>query len=53
MSIEFTWSKKVSVEITRLSTKGGRTDTGRSKRCENRILTNTSQNRETDTPPST
>jgi hypothetical protein len=47
MSIEFTWSIKVSLEIIRLSTKDGRTDTVRSKRGEKRIPTSTSQNRET------
>jgi hypothetical protein len=50
MSTEFTWNMKVSTEIIRLSTKDGRTDTGRSKRGENRILTSTSENRENDNP---
>jgi hypothetical protein len=43
---------KVSLDIIRLSTKDGRTDTRRSKRSENRILTSTPQNRETVNPAS-
>jgi len=39
---------KVSLETIRLSTKDGRTDTGRSKRGENTIITSRPQNRETD-----
>jgi len=45
-------SMKVSLEIIRLSTKDGRTGTGRSKSGEDRILTSTPQNRETDNPAS-
>jgi len=41
---------KVSLEIIRLSTKAGRTDTGKNKRGGNRILTSTPQDRKTDNP---
>jgi len=50
MSTEFTWSMKVSFEAIRFCTKDGRKNTGRSKRGENTILTNTPQNKETDKP---
>lgn len=53
MSTEFTGGMKVSLEITRLSTKAGRTEIGGSKRSESKIITSRPQNGKTENPAPT